>query len=118
MDINDERDDPTDDSDVVADHRARAADMLSQIAQQARQGLADAGIDLSLFFLIPSSGQSIITFGTITDPDDHLWNRVGEIVSSIVRQTVGLDRTRCRTVTCATTDDLRQPTGADETKNQ
>jgi hypothetical protein len=56
MDINDALDDLPDDDAVIA-HRARAATMLDQIAQRARQALAEHGIDLSVFFLVPSSGQ-------------------------------------------------------------
>ncbi|MBV8410137.1 MAG: hypothetical protein JOY64_21090 [Alphaproteobacteria bacterium] len=54
MDAFDEQGDPTDDIGVTA-HRARAKAALDQIAQQAKQALADAGIDLSLFFLVPNS---------------------------------------------------------------
>ena len=85
-------DDLTPDDDVAA-HRAKAKTELDQIAGQARQALTEQGLgDISLFFLIPNSGDSILAFGTPGDPDDHLWNRVGEIVAAIVRQTVGLDR--------------------------
>jgi hypothetical protein len=66
-------DDLADDDAVIA-HRARAKAELGQIARQAKQALADAGID---------------TFGTITDPPDDEWEQVGEIVSAIVGQTVG-----------------------------
>jgi hypothetical protein len=102
MDFNDERDDLADDDDVTT-HRDRAREILTEIAQQVKQALADQGIDLALFFLVPSSGP-IVIFGCPGDPDDHLWDRAGEIVAAIVRQTVGLDGTRCRAVTCATTD--------------
>ena len=107
MDFNDERDDL--DDDVVARERAKVE--LVQIVQQAKRALQEGGIDLDLFFLVPNSGSSILAFGTTGDPDDDLWARVGEIVSSIVRQTVGLDRTRCRQVICATTHD-HQPSGS------
>jgi hypothetical protein len=66
-----------------------------------------------LFFLIPNSDSSILTFGTTLDSDDDEWNRVVEIVSSIVRQTVGLRGTQCQEVVCATTGDLRQAADAD-----
>jgi L-aminopeptidase/D-esterase-like protein len=104
MDIHDERDDLTDDDEVTA-HRARAKAELAQIAQRARQALAKHGIDLDLFFMIPSSGDSILTFGTITDPPDEQWSRVSEVVSSIVGQSVGLTHTRCREIACASTTD-------------
>ena len=107
-DANDEHDELTDADDVLdesmddeADHRERAATKLDQIAQQVKQALADAGINIDIFFVIPSS-DSIITYGTVTDPDpsDEEWGSVSAIVSNIVRQSLGLDRTRCQPVTC------------------
>ena len=107
MDFNDERDDL--DDDVVARERAKVE--LVHIVQQAKRALQEGGIDLDLFFLVANSGSSILAFGTTGDPDDDLWARVGEIVSSIVGETVGLGRTRCREVICATTHD-HQPSGS------
>jgi hypothetical protein len=101
MDANDD-DDPTDDDDVMT-HRARAKGMLDQIAEQARIALAEQGFDTPVFFIVPS-GEAIVTFGTIIDPPDDQWKRVSDVVVSVVRQLVGLDRTRCREVVCATTD--------------
>ena len=105
-------DDPALDDDVTA-YRERARERLAQIAEQTKQVLAEHGIDTSLFFLIPHSGSSILTFGTTLDPDDNEWDRVAAIVSSVVRQTVGLRGTRCQEVVCATTGDLGQPSAAD-----
>ena len=51
-------DDLADDDAVIA-HRARAKAELGQIARQAKQALADAGIDLNLFFLVRNSGDTI-----------------------------------------------------------
>ncbi len=109
---NQELDDPTNDDDVLgesmddaADYRERAAAKIDQIAQQTKQMLAEAGIDIDVFFLIPSSGDSILIFGTPADPDDALWGRVGQIVAPIVRQSVGLAGTRCRPMACATTQE-------------
>lgn len=104
MDALDEHDDLTDDDVVV--HRAQAAAKLDQIAQETKQALIDADIDLGIFFVIPSSGHSIITFGTVSDPPDELWGQVSAVVSTIVRQAVGLDRVRCREVMCAATDSV------------
>ncbi len=112
-DSNDEHDELTEADDVPGesmddevDYRERAAAELDQIAGDARQALKEQGIDISLFFLIPNSGHSVIVFGTPTDPPDELWNKVGEIVSAIVRRAVGLGRTRCRPVICASTDSI------------
>ncbi len=112
MDIHDEPDDLADDCDVTA-HRARAAAKLDQIAQQTQQMLAEAGVAIDVFFLIPSSGDAVLIFGTTADPSDDLWNKVRDIVAPIVRQSVGLRGTRCRAMACAATTDLiadHQPT--------
>jgi hypothetical protein len=105
MDIHDELDDPTDDIDE-ATYRDRAASKLDQIARQAKQALADQDIDIALFFLVPNSGDAILAYGTPGDPPDDEWQNVSAIVSSIVRQAVGLDRVRCQRVMCATTDSI------------
>jgi hypothetical protein len=84
----------TDDGDEVTADRDRAKETLNQVAGLAKQALAENGIDLDLFFLVPNSGESILMFGTSIDPDFATWARVGEIVSAIVREVVGLDDTR------------------------
>jgi hypothetical protein len=104
MDVYDERADQADCEDV-ADHRKRAAAKLDQIARDAKEALAFQGIDTPLFFLVPNSGNAILTFGTTLDPDDDLWSQVADVVASVVSQLIGLAGTRCREVTCATTHD-------------
>jgi hypothetical protein len=100
-----ESDDQTDDDDVPA-YRERAAAEIDQIAGRTKQTLIDAGIDLDVFFLIPSSGNSIAVFGTMGDPPDDLWDRVSDAVVSVLRDTTGLKRARCRQVVCASTDSI------------
>ena len=78
------------DGDAVTVHRDRAREMLNEIARQTKQALAEHRIDLSVFFLVPSSGDAVITFGCSGDPDDELWSRVAAIVSAIVGRSVGL----------------------------
>ena len=104
LDAHDQQDDLTDDE-CVAVQRDRAMGMLNQIAQQAKAALDEQGLDISLFFLVPHSGDAIITFGTSGDPSDDEWDRVGEIVGSIVAQSIGLDQVWCRPVVTATTCD-------------
>jgi hypothetical protein len=95
--------------DAAIAHRERAKAELDQIARGVREALAAEAIHLPVFFMIPNSGDSILTFGTPGDPPDDEWWRVSEIVSAIVRQTVGLDRTRCQEIICATTDSFAAP---------
>jgi hypothetical protein len=99
-----EFDDPADD-DAVTAHRARARNLLPQITQQVRQALEEAGIKIDVFLMVPTTGDAVASFGTITDPPDKEWARVSEMVSAIVRQSVGLTHTRCREIACASTTD-------------
>jgi hypothetical protein len=107
MEIHEQHGDPASDGDVTA-CRVRAREMLDEIAEQARQALEERGIDVGLFFLVPSSGP-IVIFGTLLDPDDVAWHWVGEIVGSIVAGLIGLDGVRCREVACAATDSVADP---------
>ena len=100
-----ELDDLTEDGDEVTAYRARARTELDQIARQVKQALAEQKIDFDLFFLVPNSGEAILMFGTPADADDLTWERVGDIVSAVLRQVAGLDGTRCRPVMCSTTTD-------------
>jgi len=101
------------DDEGVAAQRARAKDLLPQITQQVKQALQEASIEIGVFLMIPATGDAIATFGTLADPPDELWARIGEIVCSIVRRAVGLDRVCSRPLSCATTaDEMTNPTGA------
>jgi hypothetical protein len=112
MDSDDGRADLTDcdvDDDIdEATYRERAAATIDQIAQQVKKALADAAISIDVFLVVPGSGNAIVTFGTIADPDDEAWKTVSEIVSAVVRRAIGLDRSRCRSLACATTHDQAQ----------
>ena len=107
MDIDDEHehDDLTDDSNE-ANYRERATALIDRIAQQAKQALSNAGIDIDLFFTVPSSGDAILTFGTPADPANDVWDKVRAVVSSVVRDSVGIERTRCRDIVCASTHNV------------
>jgi len=66
-----------DDEDVAA-QRAKAKDLLPQITQQVKQALQEASIGVDVFLMIPASGHAIATFGTLADPPDELWTRLGK----------------------------------------
>ena len=101
------------DEEGVAAQRARARNLLPQITQQVKQALYEASIKIDVFLMIPTTGDAIATFGTLADPSDELWTRIGEIVCSILRKAVGLDRVCSRPLSCATTaDEMTDPTGA------
>jgi hypothetical protein len=84
----------------------RASLTLDQIAQQAKLALSEAGIDIELFFLVSQNSKAILTFGTPTDPSDDMWARVGEIVSCAMRNSLGIERTRCTGLALASTQTL------------
>ena len=101
------------DEEGVAAQRAKARNLLPQITQQVKQALQEASIGVDVFLMIPASGHAIATFGTLADPPDELWTRIGEIVCSILRRAVGLDRVCCRPLSCATTaNEMTNPIGA------
>src|ERR1700735_1713915 len=95
MDTGDEQDDLMDEGDQET-YQERATAMLDVIAQQTKLDLSRAGIDMEIFFLVSQNSTAILTFGTPTDPPDDLWARVGEVVSCVVRNTLDIERTRCR----------------------
>jgi hypothetical protein len=96
--------------DGAAACRERVTVMLDQISREAKQALAEAEIALNLFFLVNSRGSSILTFGTVADPPDQLWDRVCGIVSAIVQRIVGIDRVELRELAWATTDSAEPST--------
>lgn len=102
MDAEDKQDELTDEGDQGT-YQERATAMLDLIAQQTKLALFEAGIELDIFFLVSQNSRAILTFGTPTDPSDDLWARVGEIVSCVVRNTLGIERTRCSGLVWAST---------------
>jgi hypothetical protein len=99
------------DDDRVTAYRARLKGMLNEVAQEVKLALAEKNIDIPVFFLIGHSGQSILSFGTVLDPDDASWSQVAGIVAGIVGKSIGITGVRCVEMHCATTDTLadRQP---------
>ena len=100
-----ELDDLIEDGDDVMDYRARAKTELDRIARQTKNALAEHGIDLTVFFMVQSSGP-LLTFGTMTDPPSDQWEQVSDIVLSIVREVTGLDGLWSRPVKCASTEEV------------
>ena len=91
------------DDDVVEAKRARASAELDQITRTAKQALVHAGIDLELFFMVPRSGNAILSYGTTGDPDDIIWDGVRDIIFAVLRDTIDLERPQSHAVLCATT---------------
>jgi hypothetical protein len=97
----DEHDILTNDSDGELAYRERATAILDEVAAMARTKLMAAGISLDVFFIVPPSGDAILTLGAAVSRDD--WQDMRAVVSSIVRRTVGLEPSSCRQIFCAMT---------------
>jgi hypothetical protein len=102
MDAHGEHDDLTDEGDQGT-YQERATAMLDLIAQRTKLALSEAGMDIDIIFLVSQNSNAILTFGTPADPSDDLWAAVGEVVSCVVRNSLGIERTRCRALMCAST---------------
>lgn len=61
-----------DSHDRAAELRRRAAETLCQIAEQSNEALREAGIEFDVAFIVPRSGDAILTFGTLADPTDEV----------------------------------------------
>jgi len=83
-----------------AKQRARLKACLSDIASEVTTALNEAGIAISVFFTIPSSGP-LLTFATPLDPDDATWATVSEIVVQIVCRATGVDNLIGEEAVCA-----------------
>jgi hypothetical protein len=83
-------------------YRERATVLLDKFAEQARGVLREAGIGIDLIFLVPPSGDVIVTFGTAAELYREEWQVLRTAVSSLVRRSIGLDPAQCRDVVCAT----------------
>lgn len=88
------------DNDETA-YRERATILLDAFAEQARRILRDAGIGIDLIFLIPPSGDVILTFGTAAELYNAEWKAIRATISSLVRRSIGLEPAQCRDIICA-----------------
>ena len=89
----------TDDDETA--YRERATALLDKFAEQARGVLRDAGIGIDLIFVVPPSGDVILTFCTAAELYSEDLKAIKATVSSLVRRSTGLDPAQGRTVVCA-----------------
>ena len=82
-------------------YRGRATALLDEFAQQARRNLRNAGIGIDVIFVVPPSGDVILTFGAAAELYSEDWKAIRATVSSLVRRSIGLDPAQCRDVVCA-----------------
>ena len=88
-------------NDDELNYRERATVLLDMFAEQARVILRNAGIGIDLIFVVPSSGDVILTFCTAAELYSEEWKAIRTTVSSLVRRSIGLDPAQCRDVVCA-----------------
>jgi hypothetical protein len=89
----------TDDDETA--YRERATVLLDMFAEQARVILRNAGIGIDVIFVVPRSGDVILTIGTAAELYSEDWKAIKATVSSLVRRSVGLDPAQCQQVVCA-----------------
>jgi len=98
----DKDDSCTGDSDETA-FRERATALLDEFAAQARRVLRDAGIGIDLIFVVPPSGDVILTFAAAAELYTKEFEAIKATVSSLVRRAFGLEPAQCRDIVCSMT---------------
>jgi hypothetical protein len=89
----------TDDDETA--YRERATVLLDMFAEQARVILRNAGVGIDVIFVVPRSGDVILTFCTAAESYSEEWKAIRATVASLVRRSIGLDPPQCRDVVCA-----------------
>jgi hypothetical protein len=74
---------------------------LTDIAEEVTAALTNAGITIPVFMSIPSSGRAVLSYMTPDDPDDDVWQEVGEIIGDIVAERIGIDLLNAEPLVCA-----------------
>ncbi len=89
--------------DTRDERRARAANLLPSLVERVRAGLAEARLRHDVFLVVPNSGEALVTFCTVTEPDpaDDEWEAIGEVVCRAVEAVLAIERVVAREVACA-----------------
>ncbi len=82
--------------------RAKLKASLNDVGDEVTQSLREAGIAVSVFFTVPSSGP-LMTFATPIDPTDQEWTRVSEIVVQVVSRALGVNGLISQPAPCVAT---------------
>lgn len=72
------------------DRRALAKSRLPKIIERTKDALAQGGVGVDIFYLLPNSGDSAITYGVIADVSDEEWDTISGIVCEIVKDALAL----------------------------
>jgi cell division protease FtsH len=62
-----------------AQYREQMISLLPQIASDVTAALTAAGLHIPVFFCVPASGDSLLSFATSVDPSDAEWERIDEL---------------------------------------
>lgn len=95
--------------------RRWVADSLDEIAERTKLAMAERGLTFPVFFLVPTSGTSLVTVGTNYEPDptDEEWDAASAIAVKAVEEALGLDKLVSRSIACA----VVQPIHPEEASN-
>jgi len=74
---------------------------LNEIATEVAAALREASLNYPVYFAVPNSGDSVVTFATPLDPPDSEWSQVVMIIREILSQKLGGIRLRSRELSCA-----------------
>jgi len=96
-------------------YRERATALLDAFAEEARGVLRGAGIGIDLIFVVPPSGDVILTFSAAAELYIEELKGIKATVSSLVRRSIGLDPAQCRDVVCAMAHAGEPPASAQAT---
>src|SRR5208283_3826564 len=87
--------------DHYAERQERVASALDKIVADVTLALDDAGIAIPVFFIIPTSGEALLSFATALDPSEQEWSRACDIIVGIVQKALDLTGLQARPVVCA-----------------
>jgi hypothetical protein len=81
--------------------REQIAERLPEISSRTKSELQAAGITFPIFFLIPTSGNALITVGTTNDPGDDEWELASSIAVSVMQEVLGTEHLKTNSIACA-----------------
>lgn len=85
-----------------AAYRERATALLDELAHRARVALRKAGIRLNVYFVLPPSGDAILTLGATASQEEV--QKIKAAIGLIVRRSIGLEPGQCREIVYAMGD--------------
>jgi hypothetical protein len=78
--------------------------ILPQIASEVTTAIRAANLAIPIFFMIPTTGDTLLTFATPADPTDADWDHASEIIRRIVEAKIGVGKLVTRPVHCISSE--------------